>query len=186
MQPYRVVMIGEKSSLADVLGPIAQGHEADLYLPTGEMSDTLVYRIARTAAKDGRPLAVLYFADCDPAGWQMPISVGRKLQAFRELLGGFDFELHRVALTPDQVREYGLPSTPLKDTEKRGDAWRRETGTAADRDRRARLAAPRPATADRPRRRRPVLRLRARPPGRGCPPRVDPRIAGDHQPRRGW
>ena len=128
VQPYRVVMIGEKSSLADVLGPAAQTHDADLYLPTGEMSDTLVYRIARTAAADGRPLVVLYFADCDPAGWQMPISVGRKLQAFRELLGGFEFELHRVALTPDQVREYGLPSTPLKDTEKRGDAWRRETG----------------------------------------------------------
>ena len=128
VQPYRVVLIGEKSSLADVLGPAAQTHDADLYLPTGEMSDTLVYRIARTAAADGRPLVVLYFADCDPAGWQMPISVGRKLQAFRELLGGFEFELHRVALTPDQVREYGLPSTPLKDTEKRGDAWRRETG----------------------------------------------------------
>jgi hypothetical protein len=71
---------------------------------------------------------VLYFADCDPAGWQMPVSVGRKLQAFRELLGGFEFELHRVALSPDQVREYGLPSTPLKDTEKRGDKWRDQMG----------------------------------------------------------
>jgi hypothetical protein len=30
----------------------------------------------------------------------MGISVGRKLQAFRELLGGFEFEVHRVALTP--------------------------------------------------------------------------------------
>jgi hypothetical protein len=128
VQPHRVVMIGEKSSLADVLAPAAQAHDADLYLPTGEMSDTLVYRIARTAAADRRPLVVLYFADCDPAGWQMPVSVGRKLQAFRELLGGFEFELHRVALTPDQVREYGLPSTPLKDTEKRGDKWRDQMG----------------------------------------------------------
>jgi len=29
-----------------------------------------------------------------------------------------------VALTPGQVREYGLPSTPLKPTERRADAWR--------------------------------------------------------------
>ncbi len=128
VQTHRVVMVGEKSSLADVLVPIARAHDADLYLPTGEMSDTLVYRIARTAAGDGRPLVVLYFADCDPAGWQMPLSVGRKLQAFRELLGGFEFELHRVALTPGQVREYGLPSTPLKDTEKRGDRWQSAMG----------------------------------------------------------
>jgi hypothetical protein len=53
----------------------------------------------------------------------MPLSVGRKLQAFRQLLGAFEFELHRVALTPDQVREYGLPSTPLKDTERRAGKW---------------------------------------------------------------
>jgi hypothetical protein len=134
VQPYRVVMIGEKSSLADVLGPAARAHDADLYLPTGEMSDTLVYRIARTAAGDGRPLVVLYFADCDPAGWQMPVSVGRKLQAFRELLGGFEFELHRVALTPDQVREYGLPSAARLVYPCSGPVWhrsRQEPGTRA-------------------------------------------------------
>ena len=59
----------------------------------------------------------------------MGISVARKLQAFSELIGPFDFVVHRVALTPDQVREYGLPSTPLKPTEKRADKWRRATGT---------------------------------------------------------
>jgi len=81
--------------------------------------------MARAAQDDGRPLAVFHFADCDPAGWQMGISVSRKLQAFRYLLPGMpDFEVHRVALTPAQVREYGLPSTPLKATEKRADPWR--------------------------------------------------------------
>jgi hypothetical protein len=67
---------------------------------------------------------VLYFADCDPAGWQMAISVSRKLQALKVLFfGDLDMEMHRVGLVPDQVREYGLPSTPLKDTERRGDKW---------------------------------------------------------------
>jgi hypothetical protein len=76
--------------------------------------------MARAAQDDGRPLAVFYFADCDPAGWQMGISVARKLQALKILLPKMpDFEVHRVALTPGQVREYGLPSTPLKATEKR-------------------------------------------------------------------
>jgi hypothetical protein len=128
VQPYRLVMIGEKSSLEPVLSPIAEEYEADLYLPTGEISDTLIYRMARTTKNDGRPLVVLYFADCDPSGWQMGISVARKLQAFRELLDGFDFEMHRVALTPAQVREYDLPSTPLKETEKRADKWRAAMG----------------------------------------------------------
>jgi hypothetical protein len=128
-QPYKLVMIGEKSSLEPVLAPVAETYEADLYLPTGEISDTQVYRIASVAARDSRPLVVLYFADCDPAGWQMGISVARKLQAFKVLIPGMpDFEMHRVALTPDHVREYGLPVSPLKDTEKRADGWRAAWG----------------------------------------------------------
>ncbi|WP_405750031.1 hypothetical protein OHA19_10575 [Streptomyces sp. NBC_00012] len=110
-QPYRIALIGEKSSLEDVLAPIATRYGADLYLPTGEPSDTMLYRMARTGAEDGRPMVVLYFSDCDPAGWQMPISVARKLQAFQVLeFPDLEFEVRRVALAPAQVREYGLPS----------------------------------------------------------------------------
>jgi hypothetical protein len=123
-QRYRLVIVGEKTSLDDVLAPVAHRFEADLYLPTGEISDTFCWQIARDAVRDGRPLIVFYFTDCDPAGWQMKISVSRKLQAlqaieFPELV----FEVRPVALTPDQVRLYGLPSTPLKDTEKRAPGW---------------------------------------------------------------
>jgi hypothetical protein len=89
----------------------------------------MIHQMAKTGAADGRPMVVLYFADCDPAGWQMPISVGRKLQAFKaQLFPALEFEVRRVALTPDQVREYDLPSTPLKDTEKRADRWQQAMG----------------------------------------------------------
>jgi hypothetical protein len=129
VQPCHLVIIGEKSSLADDLGPIAEEYQADLYLPTGEMSDTLIYRIGETAAADGRPMVVLYFADCDPAGHQMILSVTRKLQALKVLLPGMpDFETRRAALTPAQVGEYGLPSTPLKEAERRADKWRQAMG----------------------------------------------------------
>ena len=83
VQPYKIVMIGEKSSLEDILLPVAQRRGADLYLPTGNISDTMVHKIAKNGADDGRPLIVLYFSDCDPSGWNMPIEVGRKLQASR-------------------------------------------------------------------------------------------------------
>jgi hypothetical protein len=131
VQPYKLVLVGEKSSLHDVLAPIAETFGADLYLPTGEISDTLIHQMAKIGVKDGRPMVVLYFSDCDTAGWQMPISVGRKLQAMQvSLFPELDFQVHRVALVPDQVREWGLPSTPLKDTERRGDAWQAATGVA--------------------------------------------------------
>jgi hypothetical protein len=128
-QPYKLVLIGEKSDLVDVLGPAAATHKADLYLPTGEPSDTMLYGMARIGAEDGRPMRVLWFSDCDPSGWQMPISTARKLQAFRTLhFPELEFEVHRVALTPGQVVEYGLPSTPLKAKETRADRWQQSMG----------------------------------------------------------
>jgi hypothetical protein len=134
VQPYRLVMVGEKTSLEPVLLPIATEHEADLYLPSGEISDTLIHRIARDADEDGRPLVVLYFTDSDPSGWQMPISLSRKLQALEALLfPGLEWEVRHVGLRPDQIGtgagKLDLPSTPLKDSEKRADKWKLATGT---------------------------------------------------------
>src|SRR6516165_6100325 len=95
------------------------------YLPTGEISDTLIYKIASDANFDGRPLVMFTLSDCDPAGRQMSVSIGRKLQAFRDLFfPKLRFEVVPVALTVEQVRELRLPSTPLKETEKRADRWR--------------------------------------------------------------
>jgi hypothetical protein len=124
-QAYHFVIFGEKASLEDVVLPIAEEKQADLYLPTGEISDTLLFQIAKDANEDGRPMVLFALADCDPSGWQMPISIARKLQAFRDLLfPKLRFEVVPVALTVDQIRELGLPSTPLKETEKRADRWR--------------------------------------------------------------
>jgi hypothetical protein len=128
-QAYSFAIFGEKASLEDVVLPIARAHQADLYLMTGEISDTYVYHIAKDAVADGRPLVVFILADCDPAGWQMAVSIGRKLQALRDFsFPELQFELVPVALTIDQVRDLGLPSTPLKETEKRADRWREAFG----------------------------------------------------------
>jgi hypothetical protein len=127
-QPFRLVLFGEKSSLEDVLGPIADAYDADLYLPTGELSATLLHRMATVAAEDGRKVIVFCVSDCDPSGWQMPISIGRKLQAFEYLLDGLEFEVHRVALTPAMSGSTACPSTPMKPTQKRASKWRQAMG----------------------------------------------------------
>ena len=128
-QAFHFVIFGEKASLEDVVLPIARVKEADLYLPTGEISDTLLYRIAKDASADGRPLVMFALSDCDPAGRQMPVSIARKLQGFRDLLfPKLRFEVVPVALTVEQVNELGIPSTPLKETEKRADRWRQAFG----------------------------------------------------------
>jgi hypothetical protein len=128
-QAFQFAIFGEKGSLQEVVEPKAREYEADLYLPSGEISDSLLYRMAKDAVEDGRPLIVFTISDCDPAGHQMPVSIGRKLQALRDLLfEDLRFEVVPIALTVDQVRELDLPSTPLKETEKRADKWREAFG----------------------------------------------------------
>jgi hypothetical protein len=70
-------------------------------------------------------MVVFYFGDSDPSGWNMPIVLAWKLSAHqvREFGADLQFQVHRAALTPDQVRWYALPYTPLKPKEKRRDKW---------------------------------------------------------------
>jgi hypothetical protein len=116
-QPYRIVMIGEKTSLAEVLEPIARQKASELLLPTGDITDTMIVDMARRADADGRPLVPLYFSDFDPSGHHMPTCLARKLQAIRDLqfpdlrIAG----LYQVALTADQCNEYDLPESVLKE-----------------------------------------------------------------------
>lgn len=148
-QPYRLVLAGEKTSLRRILEPVAQRHGAELVLPTGEMSDTLIKGIADRATKDGRPCVILYFADFDPAGWQMPVSVARKLQALADLMPDLPcVQVHRVALLPAHVERLALPTTPLKATERRAEGWRSRWGGLEQTEIDA-LAALRPEELDR-------------------------------------
>ena len=92
----------------------------------GQISDTYLYQIARDGAEDGRPMVVFTFSDCDPAGyWDMPTSIGRKLQALRDLhFPDLEFTVVHAALSPEQVRALDLPSSPLKSGETRRVDWR--------------------------------------------------------------
>ena len=124
-QPYRLVFFGEKTSLEDVLGPLAEEFSADLYLMGGQISDTYLHQMAKDAAADGRPLVVFTFSDCDPAGyWDMPTVIGRKLQALRDLkFPSLEFTVVHAALSPEQASGLDLPSSPLKEGEGRAAVW---------------------------------------------------------------
>ena len=129
-QPYRIALVGEKSSLQPVLGPIAEKYDADLLLFTGNASNTRIWELARAASNDGRPLVVLYFSDCDYWGWKMVSEVGWKLSALQvRQFGNLNFRVYRAALTPEQVLQYDLPQSPIeKGQEAEAEKWREATG----------------------------------------------------------
>lgn len=123
-QPYTIVLAGEKASLAPVIRPIADQVGASVFLPTGEMSDSMLWEMARLIEEWSRPAAIFYLSDFDPSGHAMPGNVARKLQALEDL-GHISqpFSVYAPALTREQCEQAGLPSTPIKDTDRRRDAW---------------------------------------------------------------
>jgi hypothetical protein len=141
-QPYRLALFGEKTSLEDVLAPLAEEFSADLYLTGGQISDTLLHGMACDAVADGRPLVVVTFSDFDPAGyWDMPTAIGRKLEALRDLL--FSTLRFTVRARP----RTGARSRPAGFAAEGGRKARRQMAGAlrlgANRDRRARHPATR-------------------------------------------
>ena len=128
-QAFAFACFGEKSSLDEICLPWAKEHQADLYLGPGETSDTFVDRIARDAVADGRPLVVFALTDCDPSGWQMVISIARKLQAIHDLqFPTLDWEIVHVGLKPEHVREFDLAEEPIKEGDKRAEDWEEAFG----------------------------------------------------------
>jgi hypothetical protein len=128
-QPFALALFAEKSSPAEVLASLAERLGANFYPGGGDQVDRRIWEIARDAHADGRKLILFTVCDCDPGGWNMPIAIARKLQAFSvSEFPDLEFEVVRAGLTPAQVRVLGLPGAPLKLTEKRADRWREAMG----------------------------------------------------------
>lgn len=131
-QAYHLEIWCEKSTMNDVLLPLAQDYEATVQIGVGELSVTKTLDLIRRIERDGRPARIFYISDFDPAGKSMPVAVSRKLEFFRDDLGlDIDARLFPLVLTEEQCQEYRLPRTPIKDTERRAARFEERFGEGA-------------------------------------------------------
>lgn len=119
-QGYHLEIWCEKSTMNDVLLPLCEQYGANLQIGSGELSITAALSLVGRLQRAGRPARIFYVSDFDPAGQSMPVAMSRKVEYFVETLGlDLDIRVFPVVLTLDQVREYALPRTPIKETERR-------------------------------------------------------------------
>ena len=131
VQPWQQLVVGEKQILLDDVAPICRRYQASLWLPTGEPSAQGLYDLLESANEDGRPLAIHHVGDADPSGYQMSVSIARKVQALvDEHFPDLRVNVYQAALLPRQAGEWDLPDSVLKETEKRAGAWERAFGRA--------------------------------------------------------
>lgn len=131
-QGYLVEVWIEKSTMNDVLVPLASAVGFNFVPGTGETSEVLARMAVGRAAEDGRPMRILYVSDFDPGGRSMPVALARKIEYWiREADIDLDVTLDPIVLTPEQCEKYRLPRTPLKDTERRAPKFEERFGSGA-------------------------------------------------------
>jgi hypothetical protein len=118
-EPYALEIWIEKSTMNDVLLPIAEQHGLTLVSGVGDLSDTHCNWFIERTREHGRKARILYISDFDPSGSRMPVSVACKIQ-HKLCRDGFDLDirLEPLALTAKQVRQYRLPRVPIKDSDR--------------------------------------------------------------------
>jgi len=110
----------EKSTMNDVLDPLARELSADVYPGAGFQSITTAVTALAKAKRLGKPLRAVFISDFDPAGAGMPVATARQLEFWAPVLApGLDVALHHLALTRDQVDAFNLPRLPIKETDRR-------------------------------------------------------------------
>jgi hypothetical protein len=108
----------EKSTVDDILMPLAQELGFRLVPSSGYQSISNVVKLLQRLRETGKPARIFYVSDHDKAGRQMPIAVARQIEFWRpEYAPGANVKLQPIALTTEQVTHYKLPSNEEGNTE---------------------------------------------------------------------
>jgi hypothetical protein len=117
-QPTQLVVICEASGMAPQLARVADPFGVTVMSGGGFDSTTDRYNFAAQLAGHDRSTEALHIGDHDPSGVSMFLAFLEDVEAFTRELGG-NATFTRLAVTPEQIRHYRLPTAPPKATDNR-------------------------------------------------------------------
>ena len=119
--PHYVEVWSESRSIAGVIEDDCDELAVSLYPAGGFTSISLAYQAAEqiTQATDHGvyPAEIIYVGDYDPAGVLIDKSIERELR--KHVDPDVELNFHRIAITPEQIEQYDLPTKPRKAKDKR-------------------------------------------------------------------
>ena len=119
--PYVEIWL-EKDALAGVVYPITEMFDVPLMVARGYASLSFLHNAAEYISDLSVPAHLYHLGDYDPSG----VNAGLKIeQTLRELASGAEIHFERIAVTPEQIAGWHLPTRPTKtsDTRSKG-VWR--------------------------------------------------------------
>lgn len=118
-QPAYVELICEAGGMAPMLAQVADPYGITVRSGGGFDSTTAKYELAQFYAQQNKPVIVLHVGDYDASGETLWNVLDEDVGAFVSEIGG-ELQVQRVAVTPEQVQEYDLPTAPPKVKDNRG------------------------------------------------------------------
>jgi hypothetical protein len=113
MEDVRVEIWIEKEALRGVIYPtVVDEWGVDLYVQKGFSSASYLWAAAQSIKDDGRPTHIYVLSDFDPSGKCLLEKIGPGLR--RHLGDDVEIHVHDLAVTPEQIEEWGLPTRPTK------------------------------------------------------------------------
>lgn len=106
----------EKDALAGVVLPITAAYDVPLMVARGYASLSFLHSAAEYINELDVPVYIYHFGDFDPSG----VNAGEKIeQTLKEMAPAADITFERVAVTPEQITAWDLPTRPTKATDSR-------------------------------------------------------------------
>lgn len=106
----------EKDALAGVVMPITSMYDVPLMAARGYASLSFLYGAADYINDLDVPVYIYHLGDFDPSG----VNAGEKIEeTLSELAPDADITFERVAVTPEQIAHWNLPTRPTKTSDSR-------------------------------------------------------------------
>ncbi|MFN0131250.1 MAG: hypothetical protein ACKVW3_01760 [Phycisphaerales bacterium] len=121
----------EKDALVGVIEGVCHRYDVPHFSCRGYVSQSEMWGAAQrieTRAERREEIVVIHLGDHDPSGMDMSRDIEDRLRLFVGGDVGDRLEVRRVALNPDQVRQYNPPPNPAKITDSRAKEYIRRHG----------------------------------------------------------
>jgi hypothetical protein len=106
----------EKDALAGVLMPVTELYDVPLMVARNYASLSFLHSAAEHIARLDVPAFICHCGDFDPSG----VNAGEKIEeTLRELAPTAQIYFERIAVTPEQINAWSLPTRPTKTTDSR-------------------------------------------------------------------
>ncbi|WP_135306349.1 hypothetical protein [Haloarcula amylovorans] len=141
-QPFHVELWCEKG-LPDYVHTLAGDLQVNVVVEgEGDLSLTIAHEFVERVNAAGKPAVICYLSDFDPKGDNMSSAMAGKV-AWLDERGDLEHRvcIEQVAVTQDQVEQFGLPRKPISESDQTGtggkaydtlvDEWEQRKGTGA-------------------------------------------------------